>query len=153
MRVTHLPGDSLERVCHAQINHLHLPAGAADDVVMVMIGKIDLVAIGAVAKVATPHDIEFLHRGKTAIHRDEVTFAVRQLSKNLLSAEWAMLRDQHRENRLARSGDTLAVGTQSFDGELQLMLRRRMRMMGHQGAGYARVGSARNERKVRESCP
>jgi hypothetical protein len=135
VRVAHLARDSLERIRHAKVDHLHLTTRTANDVVMVMIGEIDFVSVRPVSEVASPHDVEFLHRRKATIHRDEITFAMRQLSENLLGAEGAMFRDQHRQDRFARPGDPLAIRAQTLEGNLQLMLGRRVMMMIHREQG------------------
>src|SRR5580704_12265156 len=89
--VTHLARHALEAIRHAQIEGLGLMARAADDVVVVMLARVDLVTIRAIAEVAPPHDAAFLHRREAAVHGHEVATASLHPLMQLLRREGPML--------------------------------------------------------------
>src|SRR5207249_4242583 len=66
--VAKLPRHALEPIGHAEVERLDAMTGATDDVVMMMVAGVELVAIRAVAEIASAHEIDLLHRRDAAIH-------------------------------------------------------------------------------------
>ena len=75
--VSHLPGDSLECINHANIDHLHLATDTADDVVMMVASMIELVPVGTVSKIAPPHKAQLFHGSQRPVDGHEIAFAIR----------------------------------------------------------------------------
>ncbi len=113
--ITHLPREAFEAVGHAEVERMHAAAGAADDVMVMMLAVVEFVAVGAVAKIAPPQHADFLHRLERAIDRDDVALLRAQLSMQLLGAKRPVLLHENREHRLARFGDAQIVGAQFFN--------------------------------------
>ena len=120
IRIADLPGHSLEAVCHAQIERSHSMARAADDVMMVMLAGVELIAIGAIAKIAPAHERDFLHRRQTTVNGDQIAHAAFHAPMQFFRRKGAMLARQYLKDRLPRLGDTVMVVAQSLQRAVEL---------------------------------
>jgi hypothetical protein len=57
---------------------------AANDVVMVVVSRIEFIPVGAIAKVAPADEIDLLHRGEAAVDRHQVADALHLSRATLL---------------------------------------------------------------------
>ena len=130
VRVTDLPGHSLEAVRYAEIQRLHAVANTADDVVMMMLPGIELVAVGAVAKIAAAHQGDFLHRGQAPINRHQIAHALFHQAVQFLRGKRTVFARENFEDRLPGLRDAMMMIAQRLKRCVELGLRGRV-LMGH----------------------
>ena len=120
--IAHLPRHALQSVGHANIQRLCLVAGAANDVVVMMLAGVDLVAIGPIAEIAAPDDGALFHRREAAVDRHQVATAFLHPPVDFLRREGAMLMSQDAEDGFPRFGHALVIGAQQLQRGLELRL-------------------------------
>ncbi len=119
LRITHLARHAFEGIRHANIEHPDAPARAADHMMMVVPRVIEFIAIGAVTKVASLHDLDLLHGRESAINRDEIAFTGGQILVDFFCRKRSVLLGENRQDGFARRGNAMPMRTQRFEGMLE----------------------------------
>ena len=88
----------------AVIQHFHLLALFADDMVVVIFRVSQLVSCGAIAKFASPNQTGFLKAGEATINRYQVADLLGNRMVNLFGSERSMVINESLKNRFSRLG-------------------------------------------------
>jgi hypothetical protein len=119
-RVTHAARHVLQRLRHAKVNRFHPVADAADDMMMVRFATVKFITVGAVTKIAAPHQVDPLHRGQTAIHGDQVANSLRDSPMKLIGGKWPVFPRENGQNRTTRRRDAMPMTAQHGQRKIEL---------------------------------
>jgi len=107
--ITHVASSAFQRFSNAEMNCLHAMTSPADDMMMVRFATVEFIARGAIAKVTTPDDLEFLESSQTSIHGHQITSTFRHSPMDFICGKRPVLTRQNFQNGTSRARDALPL--------------------------------------------
>jgi hypothetical protein len=92
--VPHPPRNPLQTIGDTKIQRLNTPTSPTHYVMVVMLTRIELVPIHPIAKIAPPHQVQFLKSRQRSVNRYQITSLATNPPMQLLRAEGTVSRHQ-----------------------------------------------------------